>query len=166
MIDLVRMAPGDVPDLLDFLTRADLTLSGLDDPGLRLWLLRDDTGAVRGSTGYELSPDGSHALIRSVAVEKDLRGRGTGQALARWALEQAGAEGAQHAWLFSRRSGPFWQRLGFSAADRDELAEVLADTRQVGLFRHSGQLQREIAWSRPLNVSVSSPTSAGSTGTR
>ncbi|WP_432536222.1 GNAT family N-acetyltransferase [Kineococcus arenarius] len=159
------MTPGDVPDLLGFLTRADLTLSGLDDPDVRLWLLRDDTEQVHGSTGYELSEDGSHALIRSVAVEEHLRGRGTGLELARWALEQAAAEGAQRAWLFSRRSGPFWQRLGFTAADRHELAEVLANTRQVGLFRESGQLQREVAWSRPLDRSMSSSAEAGAAKT-
>lgn len=160
VINLVRMAPDDVPDLLDFLARADLTLSGLEDPDVRLWLLRDATGQVHGSTGYELSSEGAHALIRSVAVEKHLRGRGTGLDLARWALEQASTEGAQQAWLFSRRSGPFWQRLGFSAADRDELAEVLANTRQVGLFRQSGQLRGEIAWSRSLDQDVSSARSA------
>lgn len=166
MNDLARTTPGDVPDLLDFLTRSDLTLSGLDDAQVRLWLLRDEDGQVRGSTGYELSKDGRHVLIRSVAVEKNLQGRGTGLQLAGWALQQAAAEGAEHAWLFSRRSGPFWQRLGFTTADRDELAGVLADTRQVELFRHSGQLQREVAWSRPLDRGISSPAAAEATSTR
>ncbi|WP_380161896.1 GNAT family N-acetyltransferase [Kineococcus sp. R86509] len=161
MIDLARMTPSDVPDLLDFLARADLTLSGLDDPEMRLWLLRDEHGRVHGSTGYELSKDGRHALIRSVAVEKHLRGSGTGLELASWALQRAAAEGAERAWLFSRRSGPFWQRLGFTAADRDELADALAETRQVELFRHSGQLQQEVAWSRPLDRDASAPVAAG-----
>lgn len=143
--------PGDdVADLLDLLRRADLTLSGLDDPQVRLWLLRDATGRVRGSTGYEVSGDGRHALVRSVAVDQDLRGRGTGLALARAALREAAAEGARQAWLFSRRSGPFWQRLGFTAGDREELAEVLSGTRQVQLFRETGQLRHEVAWTRPL----------------
>jgi hypothetical protein len=37
---LVPMRPADVGDVTAFLTIADLTLSGLDDPGLRIWLLR------------------------------------------------------------------------------------------------------------------------------
>ncbi|RBQ22230.1 GNAT family N-acetyltransferase [Spongiactinospora rosea] len=139
-----------MPDLVDFLTRSDLTLSGLDAPTVRLWLLRDENGIVRGSTGYELAEDGKNALIRSVAVDTDLRGGGLGLELGRFALDQAAAEGARRAWLFSRRSGPFWQRLGFTSADRMELARMLATTHQVRLFRRTGQLDREVAWTRSL----------------
>ncbi|WP_220037551.1 hypothetical protein [Curtobacterium sp. MCLR17_007] len=60
------------------------------------------------------------------------------------------ADVADRAWLFSRRSGPFWQRLGFVPAELSTLAAVLADTTQVTLFRASGQLEREVAWSRCL----------------
>lgn len=108
------------------------------------------TGTVVGSTGYELSADGEHALIRSVAVAPAARTRGAGSRLARHALIDAATHGARHAWLFSRRSGPFWQKLGFTPADRDALAAALPDSHQVQLFRATGQLAREVAWSRPL----------------
>ncbi|MET7303089.1 GNAT family N-acetyltransferase [Embleya sp. NPDC005575] len=155
---LVPLAPADLPDLHDFLVRADLTLSGLDAAGVRLWLLRDGGGRVCGSTGYELSATGDHALIRSVAVDREARGRGLGLELAHFALDHAAAAGARRAWLFSRRSGPFWQRLGFEPADRTRLASFLADTHQVTLFRASGQLDREVAWSRDLGRGASHPT--------
>lgn len=140
----------DVEDLTAFLREVDLTLSGLDAAGVRLWIERDGTGTVVGSTGYELSRDGRHALIRSVAVGPAERSRGRGSALATFALERAAEEGATTAWLFSRRSGAFWQGLGFEPADRDRLADALADTHQVRLFQQTGQLQREIAWSLRL----------------
>lgn len=149
-VDLIECRPADIEALTAFLGGVDLTLSGLDAPGVRLWAERDEKGDVVASTGYELSGDGHHALIRSVAVSQAGRRRGRGSALARCALERAEAEGATTAWLFSRRSGPFWQSLGFQPADRDELAGVLADTHQVRLFRQTGQLHREVAWSRPL----------------
>lgn len=117
---------------------------------MRLWLERDEAGVIVGSTGYEISSDGHHALIRSVAVSVAQRSRGRGSALASFTLERAVEEGASRAWLFSRRSGPFWQSLGFESADRDELAEALADTHQVQLFQQTGQLGREVAWSRSL----------------
>jgi N-acetylglutamate synthase-like GNAT family acetyltransferase len=142
--------PSDVEALTAFLSEADLTLSGLDAPSVRLWLEWDEHGEVVGSTGYEISADGRHALIRSVAVIRSQRSRGVGSSLARFAFERASTEGATMAWLFSRRSGPFWQRLGFEPADRDELAGVLANTHQVRLFQHTGQLAQEVAWSRPL----------------
>jgi N-acetylglutamate synthase-like GNAT family acetyltransferase len=68
-----------------------------------------------------------------------------------FALSDAARSGATRAWLFSRRSGPFWQKLGFQSADREELAALLSQAHQVQLFAESGQLGREVAWSRPLD---------------
>ena len=140
----------DLPELIEFLTIADLTLSGLDSPTVRLWVSRDAQGAIVASTGFELADSGSDALIRSVAVSPDSRGLGWGLELARFALDAAADAGAGRAWLFSRRSGGFWQKLGFEPADRSALARALASTHQVRLFAETGQLAREVAWSRPL----------------
>ena len=150
MRGLQLVGPADVGDLTAFLSRADLTTGGLDDPRVRLWLLRDESGDVVGSTGFELSEATTDVIVRSVAVTADSRGKGLGTRLARHALEGARAAGATRAWLFSRRSGPFWQGLGFEPADREELAGALATTQQVRLFRATGQLDREVAWSRSL----------------
>jgi N-acetylglutamate synthase-like GNAT family acetyltransferase len=143
--------PNHVGVLRDFLSEVDLTLAGLDASTVRLWIERDADGGIIGSTGYELSADGTHALIRSVAVAPAQRAAGAGSRLAKFALVDAARRGATHAWLFSRRSGPFWQKLGFQPADREELAVVLSQTHQVRLFVESGQLEREIAWFRPLD---------------
>ncbi|MBO9554330.1 MAG: GNAT family N-acetyltransferase [Cellulomonas sp.] len=117
---------------------------------MQLWIQRDGDGGIIGSTGFELSTDGRHALVRSVAVAPEHRAAGTGSRLARFAIEQARGAGAGRAWLFSRRSGPFWQKLGFTSADRHELAAALPAAHQVRLFVDSGQLEREVAWSRVL----------------
>lgn len=142
--------PADVTRLRDFLQDADLTLAGLDASTVRLWIEVDDHDEVVGSTGFELSADGDHALIRSVAVAPGRRAGGAGSRLARFALDQARAAGATRAWLFSRRSGPFWEKLGFVGADRAELARALPAAHQVVLFERTGQLHREVAWSREL----------------
>ncbi|WP_295789904.1 GNAT family N-acetyltransferase [uncultured Microbacterium sp.] len=141
---------GDLPAITTFLSDADLTVSGLESPSVRLWVRRDQTGAIRGTTGFELSGDRRHALVRSVAVDARDRGRGWGRALAFLALDRAAEDGARTAWLFSRRSGPFWRSLGFEIVDRDLLAESLGDTSQVRLFLRTGQFEREVAWSRAL----------------
>lgn len=85
-------------------------------------------------------------------MDPALRGLGKGLELARFALDRAAESGAARAWLFSRRSGPFWQKVGFVLADRNELAISLATTHQVRLFTETEteQLQREVAWSRLL----------------
>lgn len=151
-MELRRCGRADVEALAAFLGRADLTLSGLDAPSVRLWVERDAAGAIVGSTGYEVGPDGRHVLIRSVAVSPALRGQGRGRALATFALERATAEGASRAWLFSRRSGPFWVGLGFEPADRTDLAEALPHAEQVRLFQRTGQMELEVAWSRALTT--------------
>jgi N-acetylglutamate synthase-like GNAT family acetyltransferase len=147
---LTPVGPDDVAALVGFLRGVDLTTAGVDEPTVRLWVDRDAGGRVTGSTGYELDPDGEHALVRSVAVDPAVRRSGYGTALARHALSAAAAEGARRAWLFSRRSGGFWRTLGFVPADRDALAAALAATHQVRLFAATGRLAREVAWSRPL----------------
>jgi N-acetylglutamate synthase-like GNAT family acetyltransferase len=153
---LRRALAADLADLRAFLRAADLTVDGLDAPGARLWVARDADGRIVGSTGLELGADGRHALIRSVAVDPALRSSGRGSALARHALAEAGAAGAERAWLFSRRSGPFWRGLGFAEADREALAAALPDAHQVVAFRASGQLAREVAWSRALGGAAAS----------
>lgn len=147
---LRRATAADLAALTSFLRNVDLTLAGLDSPAVRLWIQTDARDAIIASTGYELSTDGQHALIRSVAVSPSLRTNGRGTALGQHAVERAADEGAGTAWLFSRRSGPFWQGLGFEPASIDDLADALANTAQVRLFRHTGQLAGEVAWSRDL----------------
>lgn len=147
---LHRLREHEVGELREFLEQADLTRAGVDTPTVRIWIERDRAGRISGTTGFEMSADGRHALIRSVAVVAWARRTGAGSRLAAFALEEAAREGATRAWLFSRRSGPFWQSLGFEPADRDDLSAKLGDTHQVRLFVDSGQLERELAWSRPL----------------
>lgn len=150
-MSLAPATPADRADIEAFLRLVDLTVSGLDAPSVHLWVERDAAGAVSATTGFEQGADGRNVLIRSVAVHPAARGGGRGTALARRAIDEAAAHRASRAWLFSRRSGPFWQGLGFAPADRDELAAVLSDAHQVRLFRATGQLGREVAWSMPLD---------------
>lgn len=147
----------DVQALRAFLSEADLTIAGLDSTAVRVWVERDHDGKIVGSTGYETSTEGADVLIRSVAVSSTRRTAGAGTRLAKFALEEAASSGATRAWLFSRRSGPFWQKLGFGPADRGELAAVLSDTQQVRLFTETGQLEREVAWMRDLKALRSAP---------
>lgn len=59
-VELEQCRVVDVEALTAFLGEVDLTLSGLDAPSVRLWIERDESGAIVGSTGYEISSDGRH----------------------------------------------------------------------------------------------------------
>ncbi|NQX29384.1 GNAT family N-acetyltransferase [Microbacteriaceae bacterium VKM Ac-2854] len=144
-----RVTTETAVELEEFLRAADLTVSALDAPEVALWLQRSG-GRIIASSGFELSADGRAALIRSVAVDPAFRRSGQGTALAVWALREAAARGAREAWLFSRRSGPFWQKLGFKRSTTLELADALAGSAQVEHFRATGRLDGEVAWWRAL----------------
>lgn len=141
-----RVTAADLPLVERFLVDADLTVAGLATT--TLWVDEDATGAIASTTGFELV--GQHALIRSVAVRPDLRGSGLGLRNAAFAIVEAQLAGARTAWLFSRRSGPFWQKLGFWRAPTDELVDALGETAQVQLFLETGQIAGEVAWRRLL----------------
>ena len=152
MLQLTPTTSRDLGELTEFLRAVDLTLSGLDSPAVRLWVARDAaTGGIVASTGFECSDDGSQVLIRSVAVDPSRRGHGRGLELAGFALDRAADAGADRAWLFSRRSGEFWQKLGFTRVATGDLSAALATTHQVRHFADTGQLAREVAWSRLLS---------------
>lgn len=145
MTNLECATDSDMAEISDFLRIADLTLSGLDSPTVHLWISRNETtGRIFASIGYDSSEDGRPALIRSVAVDPELRGVGIGLELAQFAMDRAVEAGAHQAWLFSRRSGPFWQKTGFRSADTKDLAIALASTHEVQLFTETGQVGREV----------------------
>lgn len=139
---------GDAFELSEFLRAADLTTSGVGEPDVQLWIDLNPEGRIVGCTGFELS--GEDVLLRSVAVDPSLRRAGRGAELARFALEIAASRGATRAWLFSRRSAPFWRSLGFASVEIADIAPSLAETHQVRAFAASGQLAYESAWTRPL----------------
>lgn len=89
-----QVAAADIDELRDFLGEVDLTLSGLDAPTVKLWTEHDPDGSIIGSTGYELSPDGAHALIRSVAVAPGRHAADAGSRLAMFAISDATRSGA------------------------------------------------------------------------
>ena len=142
---MIPVSADSLPLVNSFLAATDLTLAPAD---AFLWMQLDAAGQITGTTGFELS--GANALIRSVAVRPDLRASGLGSRLAQFALDAAHGQGATTAWLFSRRSGPFWQKLGFAPASTVDLVAALPDSAQVQLFATTGQLEREVAWRRDL----------------
>jgi N-acetylglutamate synthase-like GNAT family acetyltransferase len=144
----IQATPADTFSLGEFLRSVDLTTSGLGIPETHLWIDLDPDGRIVATTGFELVDD--NALIRSVAVAPSMRGTGRGTELAQFALEQTKRLGARRAWLMSRRSGPFWQKLGFVPANIHQLAAALLTTTQVRTFAETGQLDYEKAWTKPL----------------
>jgi GNAT superfamily N-acetyltransferase len=70
------------------------------------------------------------ALVRSVAVSPEARGRGVGAALVAALVERAHEEGVERLWLLTTDSAPFFERLGWRVADRSAAPPAIAASRQ------------------------------------
>lgn len=110
--------PGDFPAIRDLLAASGLPEAGLADH-LATALVGREAERVVGSAALELY--GPDALLRSVAVDAALRGRGLGERLTRAALDLARRNGARSVYLLTETAGSFFKRLGFRPVARADV---------------------------------------------
>jgi ribosomal protein S18 acetylase RimI-like enzyme len=98
-------------------TRAELQQI-VDSPAVCLLIVREDGRLVGSlSLAYFRVPTGIRGWIEDVIVDEQMRGRGIGEALTRFALQQAKALGIRTVDLTSRpareAANRLYQRIGF-----------------------------------------------------
>ena len=108
----------DLPAILALLERSGLPPDGLAAHVGSALAARSGDQLV-GSAALELYD--SAALLRSVAVDAPLRGRGLGQQFTRTALNLARQRGIARVYLLTDTAGGFFARLGFRATTRAEV---------------------------------------------
>jgi amino-acid N-acetyltransferase len=69
-------------------------------------------------------------LLRSLAVDHEVRGSGIGQALVAAAERHARAEGVAVLYLLTTTAAGFFDRLGYTPADREGLPAAIRSTRE------------------------------------
>jgi GNAT superfamily N-acetyltransferase len=96
-------------------------------PGQRLLVIEDGSGRVVGTAQFMILPNLSRdalprAVIENVCVDESVRGRGFGELLSRYCVEQARAAGCFKVALTSNRvragAHRFWERQGFAHSHR------------------------------------------------
>jgi len=107
--------------------------SGLPQQGLAEHLgsalvARADRSVV-GCVALELY--GEDALLRSLAVAPECRGRGLGLRLAEAAVELARRRGARRLWLLTTTAEGFFPRLGFRRVGREQLPTTLGASAEL-----------------------------------
>ncbi len=117
-MNIERGTAQDLPAVLALLAENDLPVAGLAEHGEALLVARAE-GRVVGSAALELY--GDQALLRSVAVQRDLRGRGLGKELARAALGMARDHGVRDVYLLTTTAAGFFPRLGFELIARGDI---------------------------------------------
>jgi len=127
MRSVSEIAP-DAPELRSALEAAELPTDDLTDAGRRFFRF-DASGEAVAYGGYELH--GDHALLRSVVVLPEQRGRGFGTMATEEVLRRASAAGARDAYLLTTTAEAFFQRAGFVSIDRSEVPQAILETRQA-----------------------------------
>lgn len=117
-LTFARATERDLEPVLDLLRRNRLPEAGVADH-IASALVAKDGDRVVGSAALELY--GPSALLRSVAVDEHLRGRGVGQRLTHEALELARGHGVRVVYLLTETAAPFFARLGFAVVERDSV---------------------------------------------
>jgi hypothetical protein len=74
---------------------------------------------------------GGYGLLRSVAVHPEVRGAGMGMLIVAAALHLAHDRGLRRVALFTETAERFFERLGFSRVEREELPEPVRSSRQA-----------------------------------
>jgi amino-acid N-acetyltransferase len=108
----------DVADVLRLLETNHLPTDGLTEHWPTTIVARDGNRIV-GSAALEVYADG--ALLRSVAVDPSMHGRGLGGALVAAALDLANRRGIPALYLLTTTAEGFFPRFGFTRITRGEV---------------------------------------------
>ena len=122
----------DMEELAALLSAAELPTADLALPGRRFYRFSTTLGERVAAGGLE--GRGADRLVRSIAVVPAARGKRFGKAVAMTLERLAGEDGAQRLHLLTTTAAPFFERLGYVAADRSTApVEISASAEFVGL---------------------------------
>ncbi len=114
-VQIESARPEDWAAIFSLLEAAGLPTAGLTDHLLTTLVARTGDDLV-GAAALEVYDDA--ALVRSVAVRGDWRGRGLGTALVRAALDLGRRRGVKHFYLLTETAPNFFARFGFRVISR------------------------------------------------
>lgn len=123
-----RATPGDWDAIERLLTDCALPLAGAREH-LSQFIVCEEDGEIRGCVGAEVYADA--ALLRSLAVQVAMRGRGLGLALVDRVLARLRAHDVRSVSLLTTTASPFFARLGFSVVGRVDLPAVLQASEEL-----------------------------------
>jgi len=125
---LIRAAkPGDLPAISELLDTARLPTAGVAEH-LDSFAVLESDGSVVGVGGLEIH--GFVALIRSLVVAPEYRGRGLATAICDHLEAAAASRGVEHLYLLTETAAPFFSKRGFVAISRDEAPPPIASSKE------------------------------------
>lgn len=116
-------------DLTDALQAAGLPTDDLNDPGRFFFRYSTLSRSTVGFGGIELH--GPDALLRSMVVLPETRGRGIGRNITLLLMRRASELGARTAYVLTTTAAPFFEAQGFTSINRERAPAAILSTRQV-----------------------------------
>ncbi len=107
------------------LKKADLPCEDVEI-GRQAFIIATSEGRIVGSVGVEAY--GSCGLLRSLAVDEELRGRGLGSELTKEMVEMSPSLGIRELYLLTMTAAPFFEKLGFEKTERAKAPAALQGT--------------------------------------
>jgi amino-acid N-acetyltransferase len=120
----------DLAAITALLTTAELPTHDLAEHFPVEYVVAREGAGLVGCAGLE--PHGRAALLRSIAVAPRLRGSGLGRALLEERIAAARAGGVETVYLLTTSAAAFFRRFAFVDASRDEAAQALTGSLQLG----------------------------------
>jgi amino-acid N-acetyltransferase len=128
--------PSSLAAVSRLLTEAGLPSSDLTAAHLEHFLACGPSDAPDGIVGVELC--GSVALLRSLAVGAEHRGRGCGRALVAQVERYARSRGAKDIYLLTTGAERFFEQLGYARVEREAVPAAIRHTREFAALCPSG----------------------------
>jgi N-acetylglutamate synthase-like GNAT family acetyltransferase len=127
MEQIAAASSADRDEIARLLDLCALPSSDIDAHLNRFFVARDD-GRIVGCIGLEAT--GDDALLRSLAVAPDQRGKGIARRLYARLIGQARGLGVSQLYLLTTGAEPFFEMLGFRAVGRDDVPAAIRSTEQ------------------------------------
>jgi amino-acid N-acetyltransferase len=125
--DVRRAGPADRAAIRALLAASALPLDGAPDDAESFWVATH-AGRVVGCAGFELHA--GDALLRSLAVAPNFRGRGLAARLCREVERRAREAGARRAFLLTETAEPWFAKRGWRRIERAAAPAGIATSRE------------------------------------
>ncbi|MEM9704969.1 MAG: arsenic resistance N-acetyltransferase ArsN2 [Pseudomonadota bacterium] len=143
------IAPADTAfnGVVSMLRDANLPTDDLGDETVTLFAYVH-AGEICGAVGLQIVADNS-ALLRSLVVPPEFRGRGLGDVLAAFAERQSASQNLAELYLLTDTAERFFQRRGYDFVLRENAPEAIRNTEQFSaLCPASAHLMRLVLHDR------------------
>jgi amino-acid N-acetyltransferase len=136
-----RAREEDIPQIEALITAEGLPAYGLAEYLETFFVLEEGARAV-GCAGLEVY--GEAALLRSVVVAPERRGRVEGRRLVEAALAEARHRDVRRVYLFTMHADGFFSRMGFREVGLGEFEEAVRASRQYEVVSQIPQLRERV----------------------